>query len=189
MLPKYNSAATTVGVFNNDDSTSKMSYYMDSTIGVRSSMCPAKKPTFTVTTKVTDTLKPSQIAGLSSCVLAAQPRIVPGGDRQWVQIFGPVGSKLTSMTIDGKKVVWGTNIDYLQNTNYDATGAADKKPAVKGEMYRRPVGVVSINMGPLQSRTVVAHFSGATEPSRTVAVSHTPRVRAVPVAVTAKDCS
>ncbi|WP_375399807.1 DUF4012 domain-containing protein [uncultured Amnibacterium sp.] len=189
MLPEDNSTATTVGVYNNDDATSKMSFYMDSTIKVKSSMCPAKKPTFTVTTKVTDTLKLSQVPGLSSYVLAAQPRIAVGGDRQWVQVYGPVGSKLISMSIDGKKVVWGTNVDYLLNTNYNATGVSDKKPAVRGEMYDRPVGIVSINMGPQQSRTVVAHFSGATDPSTTVAVSHTPKVRQVPVTITQNDCT
>lgn len=188
MLPEDNSAATTVGVYNNDDSTSKMSYYMDSTIGVKSTMCPTKKPTFTVTTKVTDTLKLSQVSELTSYVLAAQRRIPLGGDRQWVQVYGPVGSKLKSMTIDGKKVTWGTNIDYVLNTNYNATGVLDKKPAARGEMYDRPVGVVSINMGPQQSRTVVAHFSGATDPSTTVAVSHTPKVRAVPVTITRTAC-
>ena len=92
------------------------------------------------------------------------------------------------MSIDGTKVVFGTNIDYTLNTNYDATGVADLKPAVKGEMHGRPVGIVSIKMGPLQSQKVTAHFSGATTPSATIGISHTPKVRQSPLTVTKSPC-
>ncbi|MDQ1531256.1 MAG: hypothetical protein QOE37_1361, partial [Microbacteriaceae bacterium] len=137
---------------------------------------------------VTDTLRPDQIAGLTPYVLASQGRIVPGGDRQWVQIYGPVGAKLVNAYIDGEKVVWGTNVEYDLNTNWYATGETDYRPAVKGTMYGRPVGVVSIKMGPLESVKVKAIFSGGKDVSSTVQVSHTPKVRPVPVTITQARC-
>jgi hypothetical protein len=188
MLPPDNTKATTFGVYNNDDATSKMSYYMDATVDVTAKTCPAKPPTYALSTTVTDTLKPSQVGGLTSYVLANQTHIPWGGDRQWVQLYGPVGSKLLSATIDGKRVVWGTDQDWPLNTVPDATGLDVRRPSVKGELYGRPVGTVSITLAPLQSVTVKATFSGGTTPSSTIAVSHTPKVRPVPVTVTKASC-
>ncbi|HEY8282434.1 MAG TPA: DUF4012 domain-containing protein [Leifsonia sp.] len=186
MLPADNSKATTIGVYNNDDATSKMSYYMDATVGVDVRSCAV--PTYVVTTKVTDTLRPDQVSTLTPYVLAAQARIPQGGDRQWVQIYGPVGSKLVSATIDGVRVIWGNDESSKLNTVLDATGQSDYRPAVKGVLYGRPVGSVSITMGPTQSVTVQARFSGATGASPVVEVSHTPKVRPVPVTITKTAC-
>jgi hypothetical protein len=187
MMPADNAKATTVGVYYNDDSTSKMSYYVNSTVDVKADVCAAT-PTYTVSTKVTDTLKASQVSGLTAYVLANQPRIVPGGAREWVQIYGPVGAKFVSATIDGQKVDFGTSIDYPLNTNYSATGELDHRPAVRGSLYGRPVAVVSINMAPQQTITVSAKFTGGTTPSKTVAVSHTPKVNPVPVTIENATC-
>jgi hypothetical protein len=188
MMPADNSKATVLGVYNNDDSTSKMSYYMDAKVDVTARVCPAKTPTYTVSTTVTDTLKASQIPGLTAYVVAHQPRIVPGGDRQWVQLYGPVGAKLKAVYIDGEKVAWGTNILYQQNTNWSATGEYDHRPAVQGTLFDRPVGVVSIKMGPEESVTVKGVFTGGKANSPTVEVSHTPKVRPVPVTVKQAKC-
>lgn len=188
MLPRDNTKATVLGVYNNDDATSKMSYYMDSAVHVTSRVCPAKDPQYMVTTKVTNTLKPSEVAGLAQYVKPHQKRIVPGGDRQWVVFYGPVGSKLVSASIDGQKVRWGDNIKYEENTVSDATGVDDRRPAVRGRLSDRPVGIVSIKMGPSESVTVKALFSGGTDTSPTVEVSHTPKVRPVPVTLARKSC-
>jgi hypothetical protein len=187
MLPADNSKATVFGVYNNDDATSKMSYYMDAKVDVKAKTCAAT-PRYTVSTTVTDTLKPSQVSSLSSYVLAGQARIDPGGDRQWVQLYGPVGAKLVSASIDGEKVVWGTNYKYELNTNWSATGVDDHRPATKAEMYGRPVGVVSIKMGAGESVTVKAVFTGGTSNASTIQVSHTPKVRDVPVTVEPVSC-
>lgn len=187
MLPEDNSEKTVLGVYNNDDATSKMSYYMDEQITVTTNTCSAT-PKYTVAAKVINTLPASEAYSLPGYVKANQRRIVPGGDRQWVQVYGPVGAKLKSVTIDGEKVVWGTSLTYEVNTKPDATGVADHRPAVKGTMYDRPVGVVSLNMGPASSKTVKAVFTGGTDVSSTVAVSHTPKVREVPVTLDTADC-
>lgn len=187
MLPEDNSEATVLGVYNNDDATSKMSYFMDQQIKVTANTCAAT-PKYTVSTKVVNTLPVSRAYSLPDYVKAHQPRIVAGGDRQWVQLYGPVGAKLVAAYVDGKKVVWGTNFSYRVNTNYAATGESDHRPAVKGNMYGRPVGVVSLNMGPASSMTVKAVFSGGTENNTTVQVSSTPKVRATPVTITDAAC-
>ena len=187
MLPVDNSKSTVLGVYNNDDATSKMSYYMDEQIGVATNTCTAT-PSYTVSAKVINTLPVSQAYSLPGYVKAHQARIVAGGDRQWVQVYGPVGAKLKAVYIDGKKVVWGTNFSYDVNTKLNATGESDHRPAVKGSMYDRPVGVVSLNMGPASSMTVKAVFTGGTANSKTVAVSHTPKVRPVPVTFDTAKC-
>jgi hypothetical protein len=187
MLPKDNAEKTVLGVYNNDDATSKMSYYMDEQVNVTTDTCTAT-PKYTVAAKVINTLPAANAYSLPQYVKAHQPRIVPGGDRQWVQVYGPVGAKLKAVYIDGQKVVWGTNFSYKVNTNYNATGQLDHRPAVKGTMYDRPVGSVSIKMGPSESVTVKAVFTGGTDNSKTVEVSHTPKVRPVPVEITPAKC-
>jgi hypothetical protein len=187
MLPADNRSATVVGVYNNDNAASKMSYYMDQSVAVTTRDCGAD-PTYTVQATVTNTLKPSQVDGLPEYVRAHQKRIPPGGDRQWVQLYGPVGATLGSVTIDGEPVVWGTSLLAADNTNPRATGVADRRPAVRGTMYGRPVGVVSITLGPTEKRTVTAVFTGSADDSRTVTVSHTPKVRAVPVTISPAAC-
>jgi hypothetical protein len=188
MLPDDNGPATVIGVYNNDDATSKMSYFMDQQVLVETSFCQAK-PTYTVTAKVLNRLPVSRSRSLPEYVKAHQARIVPGGDRQWVQLFGPVGAELVAVSIDGVKVRWGTSLSWEANTDDKATGVPDRRPAVKGIMYGRPVGVVSINLGPASSRTVQATFVGRAEDSRTVTVSHTPKVRPVPVRIAPATCA
>ncbi len=188
MLPADNKDKTVLGVYNNDDATSKMSYFMDETVKVTTNTCQAT-PKYTVSAKVINTLPAAKAYTLPEYVKAHQSRIVPGGDRQWVQLYGPVGATLKSVTIDGEKVVWGTNFRVDENTNYNATGIADRRPAVKGQLYDRPVGQVSLNIGPGASKTVKAVFEGGTDNSKTVEVSHTPKVRAVPVELKTATCS
>lgn len=187
MMPADNRTTTVLGVYNNDDATSKMSYYLDQKVAVSTRSCGAE-PTYTVTATVINTLKKDQVDGLPEYVRAHQKRIPPGGDRQWVQLYGPVGAKLTSVTIDGEPVRWGTNLRAADNTNPRATGVEVRRPAVQGTMYGRPVGTVSITLGPQARRTVTAVFTGAASDSRTVGVSHTPKVRATPVSITEAAC-
>jgi hypothetical protein len=187
MLPADNRGETVLGVYNNDDATSKMSFYMDDTIHVAAQQCSVA-PRWTVTTRVTNRLTAAKARTLSDFVLAHQTHIPFGGDRQWVQLYGPVGSKLTGVTIDGKKVVWGTDITAARNTNPDATGADIRRPAVKGRLYGRPVGTVSITIPAGGSVVVKGVFTGGTTPSKHVLVSHTPRVRDVPVTVQRVSC-
>ncbi|GAA2749789.1 DUF4012 domain-containing protein [Amnibacterium kyonggiense] len=187
MLPKDNSDATVLGVYNNDDATSKMSYYMDEQVKVTTNTC-TPTPKYTMSAKVINTLPLNQIYSLPEYVKAHQKRIPIGGDRQWVQVYGPVGSKLSAVYIDGEKVTWGTNLLPELNTNYAATGAYNKRPAVKGNMYDRPVGVVNITIPAADSVTVKAVFTGGTDNSKTVSVSHTPKVRPVPVTYDTAKC-
>ena len=187
MLPADNEAATVLGVYNKADSTSKMSYYMDERIKVSTNACEAT-PTHTVTATVINTLPENKIDTLPEYVRAHQSHIPAGGDRQLVQVYGPVGGTLKSVTIDGKPVVWGTSANYKKNTVADATGADIRRPAAHGTMYGRPVGTVPITIPADSSVTVKAVFTGSAEDSATVRVSHTPKVREVPVKMKAATC-
>jgi hypothetical protein len=184
MLPADNGGATTFGVYNEDDATSKMSYYMDSTVDVAAKTCTAA-PTWTVRTRVTNTLRPAQVAGLTDYVLANQSGLRPGDDRQRVVLYGPVGAKLVGATVAGKPVVFGTNENWRLNTVPDATGLDVHRPAVRGRLGGRPVASFNVQMGPLEHVDVQAVFSGGTDVSSRIAVSHTPKVR--PVAVTTRS--
>jgi hypothetical protein len=189
MLPADDSEATTFGVYNNDDSTSKISYYVDATVAVAARSCPPAEPVYTLSTTITDTLDPSRIPTLPSYVRPHQSHIPPGGDRQWVLLYGPVGARLLSATIDGTPVVWGTTVNAHLNTVPDATGVAViRHPAVHGVLDGRPVGEVSVTMAAGKSVTVSAVFSGGSGTSRRIAVSHTPKVHPVPVTVTKATC-
>lgn len=186
MLPADNSRATVLGVYNNDDATSKMSYFTDQRISVAATC--AGTPSYAVTATVINTVKKDQVDGLPEYVRAHQKRIPAGGDRQWVQLYGPVGAKLESVTIDGKPVVWGTSVNNKANTNDRATGVDSRRPAVEGSMYGRPVGVVSVTLPPDSKKVVKAVFTGGTATSSTVEVSHTPKVRPTPVTITTQAC-
>jgi hypothetical protein len=188
MLPDDNRRATVIGVYNNDDATSKMSYFMDEQVLVETNLCQPR-PTYKVTARVINTLPASRSRSLPEYVRAHQAGIVPGGDRQWVQLFGPVGGDLVAVRIDGVKVRWGDSLRWKANTNGKATGVPDRRPAVKGIMYGRPVGVVSLNLGPASTKTVTAEFVGRSGDSTTVEVSHTPKVRHVPVTLASTTCS
>ncbi len=183
MLPDDNRRATVLGVYNNDDATSKMSYFMDQSVRVETDTC-GPTPRYTVAATVVNTLPKDQVDSLPEYVKPHQDRVMPGGDRQWVQLYGPVGGELVEVRVDDKLVRWGTSLNWEANTNQRATGVPDRRPAVQGTMYGRPVGVVSIKLGPTASTTVTAEFVGSAGDSRTVEVSHTPKVRDVPVTVT-----
>ena len=176
-----------LGVYNNDDATSKMSFFMDQSVTVAADSCQAT-PTYTVSATVTNTLRKDQIDSLPAYVRAHQQRIPAGGDRQWVQVYGPVGGTLESVYLDGRKVVWGTSLLHRDNSNDKATGVDVRRPAVQGTMYGRPVGVVSITLGPGRSTTVKAVFSGTAGDSPMVTVSRTPKVRETPVTVKPATC-
>jgi hypothetical protein len=187
MMPAGNDPSTVLGVYNNDDATSKMSYFMDESVRVSTDTCAAT-PSHTVSATVTNTLAKDQVDDLPAYVRAHQKRIPAGGDRQWVQVYGPVGGKLVAVYVDDKRVEWGTSLLARENTNPGATGVAVRRPAVQGNMYGRPVGVVSITLGPEAKRTVKAVFGGSASDSRTVEVSHTPKVRPVTVKISQATC-
>ncbi|RIX26586.1 DUF4012 domain-containing protein [Amnibacterium setariae] len=186
MLPADDAAATTFGVYNNDDATSKMSYYMDATVAVTARTCTV--PMYSVTTRVTNTLQPSQVAGLTQYVLANQSGLRPGDDRQRVLLYGPVGARLDRVEIDGRRVVFGTNENWRLNTVPGATGMTEHRPAVRGRLGGRPVASVNITMGAGEHVDVRAVFSGGDGDPARLAVSHTPKVRPVPVTTRTEAC-
>lgn len=184
-LPEDNTTETRVGVYNNDSATSKMSYYMDSTVSVTANQCNPEKPKYSVSTAVTNTLAWDAVYTLPSYVLAGNKQVQIGYDRQWVVFYGPVGSKLTSAKIGDEEVVFG---DTFEVYNPGATGGWNSRPATLGTDKGRPVGMVEITIAPGETVTVNARFSGGKDASSNVTLSTTPKVRPVPAEITQAPC-
>jgi hypothetical protein len=188
MLPADNADTTTLGVYNIDDATSKMSYYMDATIDVEAERCNAADPRFTVSTTVTNTLDAETAQTLPQYILANKRGFGVGEDRQWVLFYGPVGASLVGAEIDGEQVVFGDNLAPSLNTVREATGADDRRPAVSGTMDGRPVAIVSVRIQLESSRTITAVFTGGEDATTPLTVSHTPKVRDTPVSIVEASC-
>lgn len=97
-LPKDNVTETTIGVFVNDNTTSKKDYYLDLAV-TASKRCSAKEST--VAGKVLlDSSFTAEIA--DSIPYYIQGRVFPRElISTYLVLYGPVGSSLTSVTLDG----------------------------------------------------------------------------------------
>ena len=148
-------------------------------MSVRAETCQAS-PTYTVTATVTNTLAVDLAPSLPEYVKAHKAGTVEGGDRQWVQLFGPVGAELASVRIDGVEVQRETSLSREVNTNPEATGA-ERRPSVQGVMDGRAVGVVSLADPHPQHGDGRGHRPCGRQYDHEV--SHTLKVRPVPVNV------
>jgi hypothetical protein len=176
ILPKDNSDATTLGVYYNDDATSKMSYYMNATIDA-STTCKANKPVYTVSTTVSNTAPSDAATTLPAYVLTALPDIPLGWDRQYVMFYGPVGAKFNTLEVNGKAVTINPEGGYP----YD--------PAVVGTDEGRPVAIARVLIPNLSALTVTATFTGSSADSSKLQVFHTPKVRNLPVTMSSETCN
>ncbi|UWF77903.1 DUF4012 domain-containing protein [Microbacterium neungamense] len=164
-LPSTNEASTVLGVYVNDDTQSKLDYYMQLDVAGSSTQCTAPdSPTFTATATLTNTVTPEQAPDLPYHIAPA--RYYPKGDiSTHLVLYGPVGSTLTSVTIDGQPVS-------VSGTQHLGRGA---------------VKVPIINK-PGQTHTVVAQFSAPAGEFGPLEVRHTPMVRPVPATVETPGC-
>lgn len=165
-LPSTNEERTLVGVYVNDFTSSKLDYYMQLDVAASSTQCTAPdKPTFTTTAVLTNTITPEQAPGLPY-------HIAPGifFDRgtvaTYLVFYGPVGSTLTGVTVDGAPV--------------EASGVQ--------HLGRGAVKVAVENL-PAETHTVVAQFAGAEGEYGELDIQHTPMVRPVGEKLTAEGCS
>lgn len=137
-LPADNDASTTVGVFYNSTSASKIDYYTHSQVDATSVCTDGER-----STTVSSTLK----LDLDQATADGLPRYVQSRDSgssafsTRVFVYGPVGSQITSATVDGQAAV----------VNDAATDLG------------RPVAVFDVVLAPTQQATVTATFAGAAE--------------------------
>jgi len=135
ILPETNEEESVVGVYFRDESTSKISYYMKSNIDVMQT-CTDGGATFDVSTTLH--LDLPTFDGLPDYV-RPQNQAFPGLSRTAVYVYGPAGTTLDSVEIEGRQVE-------IKNQEIDDLG--------------RPVAFVWAYLGPTEMATVNATFSG-----------------------------
>lgn len=164
-LPSTNEDRTLLGVYVNDFTQSKMDYYMQLDVAATSTQCTTPdSPTFTTTATLTNTVTPDQARQLPRAIHTT--KYFPRGQVATDLVFyGPVGSTLTEVTVDGKP----TPVSGVQH------------------LGRGAVKVAVIN-DPSQTHTVVATFSAPAGDYGPLDLQHTPMVRPVGQQLTAEGC-
>jgi len=153
-LPGDNIGSTVVGVYLNDASGYKMSYYLDATV---EASCPSAGAVGVAMTLVSSA--PVDGAGLPDYVVGPDSHGTVLTD---VIVYGPVGASLDAVTLDD----------------------ADVEPTTVGTDAGRPVVRIPVTLAPGQRATVDARFSGATGDLGALEVRTTPMARVTPVAIT-----
>ena len=135
ILPTSNDEESVVGVYFRDESTSKIDYYMKSNIDVTQA-CTEAGASFDVTTTLH--MDVPTFAGLPDYVKPQNPAFL-GVSRTAVYVYGPPGTTLDSVEVEGRQVE-------IQSQDIDDLG--------------RPVAFVWAYLGPTEQATVHATFSG-----------------------------
>lgn len=135
ILPTSNEEESVVGVYFRDESTSKISYYMKSNIDVTQT-CTDGSSTFAVDTTLHMDI--DTFDGLPDYV-RPQNDAFWGLTRTAVYVYGPAGTTLDSVEIEGREVE-------IKNQDIDDLG--------------RPVAFVWAYLGPTEMATIHTTFSG-----------------------------
>lgn len=166
MLPADNSEQTALAVLINDVTEGKMNYYMQVDIDASSTQCTApESPEFAMTSTITNTLQPDQVAELPSYISPAR-FFDKGAIATDLVLYGPVGASFDSVTVDGS-----------------ATPVA-----VETEHLGRPAVRLSILNQPGETRVVTARFTGGEAEFGPLEVRHTPLVQPSTVTAAAESC-
>ena len=153
-MPEDDAKSTVLGVYLNDDTGSKKSYYLDMTIGActRGSAVEGR-------VQLTSSLTPEQAAGLPYYVRG--PYFPAPDISSYVVLYGPVGTTLSSVTMDGQPAVVSSAGQHLG------------RPAVKVHVMSHLTSV----------HTIDVRFEGLGAEHGPLDVWTTPMSRATPVDV------
>lgn len=164
-MPTDNRKTTDLGVYIDDVTEGKLDYYMELGIAASSTQCQkGTSPTFTTTVTLQNTLDPGAVASLPEYI--SPGHYFPKGDVSTdVYLYGPVGSSLTSVTVDGQPV------------------AASGQP----HLGRTAVKVNALTQ-PGQTANIVATFSAPAGEYGPLEVRHTPMVKPTPVTLDTPGC-
>jgi hypothetical protein len=140
VMPKDNSAQTSVGVYYRDTSASKIDYYLETATNTTSDICAAPaNPTFTTTATLHSALTVEQAKALPDYVKSFTWR--EKKFRTEVFIYGPVGSTITTSTVDS------AGLETVETTRTDDLG--------------RPVVAFAAFLAPGETTSVTVSFTGA----------------------------
>lgn len=165
-MPTDNHRTTDLGVYIDDITEGKLDYYMQMGIAASSTQCQkATAPAFTTTVTLQNTLDPGAVADLPSYISPGH-YFAKGDVSTDVYLYGPVGSTLTGVTIDGRPV------------------GASGQP----HLGRTAVKVNALTH-PGQKATIVASFSAPAGTYGPLEVRHTPMVKPTPVTLETPGCA
>ena len=163
-LPASDGAdGTTLGLFVNDLTEAKLSYYTWMSADVVVDRCSAQ-PVYTMTVTFVNALDKATSDGLVDYVDGGRryPKGVIGTD---LQMYGPSGATFEGATIDGADVAITT-----------------------GEHLGRPVGRMWVVNGMQEAHTLTVTFKGEPGDSDRVSLVHTPMINPVRTSVTERAC-
>lgn len=164
-LPNNNEKSTTLGVYVNDFTQSKLDFYVQLGLTASSTQCTQPDgPTFVVGATLTNTVTPAEAPSLPYSIHPAN--FFPKGHIATNLVFyGPIGAKAASVTLDGKSAK-GKIVTHLG------------RPAVEVPVYNTPG----------QTHTVAVEFEGTPAAYGALDVRHTPMVRPTPITLETPGC-
>ncbi|WP_098407102.1 DUF4012 domain-containing protein [Paramicrobacterium agarici] len=164
VLPSDNTEKTTVGVYFNDTTGSKMDYYVDAKIEASTNQCDVssgESPTFKTDVTLTNSITREEAKTLPGYITG--PYYTPGDIATDFVVYGPVGAKIDSWLVNGKE------------HSAKATGEIDGRPVVR----------LSYVLKPGESVTVSYTMTGAPDQEYgDFTIDTTPMVRDTPITIT-----
>ncbi|WP_350353004.1 DUF4012 domain-containing protein [Microbacterium sp. A8/3-1] len=159
-MPVDNADGTVIGVFANDNTGSKKSYYLDMSIDLSSTRCEVPDAaTYSGSVTLTSTLTVEEAARLPYYITG--PYYAPTDISTYMVLYGPVGGQLEEVLVDGVPApILGQGVHL-------------GRPAVKVEVLNSP----------LSSHVVDFTFSSPDASATAPSVWHTPMTRETPVKV------
>ncbi|TQO23697.1 DUF4012 domain-containing protein [Paramicrobacterium agarici] len=164
VLPADNSQETTVGVYFNDTTGSKMDYYVDAKIEASTNQCDVssgESPTFKTDVTLTNSITREEAMTLPGYITG--PYYKPGDIATDFVVYGPVGAKIDSWLVNGNE------------HSAKATGEIDGRPVVR----------LNYVLKPGESVTVSYTMTGAPDQEYgEFTIDTTPMVRDTPITIT-----
>ena len=163
-LPTDNAKSTVVGAYINDNTGSKMDYYLDVASEVASTQCQSGTPTFTGSVTLTSTVDPAKASDLPDYISG---RFFRAGDISTdVVLYGPVGATIDAVQVNGHSV----------------------KPSYTGQHLGRPAVKIRVFNVPGAVRKVSYTMTGTSGEYGPLEARGTPMVRATPVVLSTPGC-
>ena len=155
-LPETNLGATVVGVFLNDATGAKLGYYLDATSRLSVESCAVEAgEIYRTTIQLTSAVPVDALTSLAPAVIGPGTfGVAPAVIRTRVSVYGPVGSAVAAVTVDG--------------------APARSQPEFH---LNRPVAQVIVDLDPGQSQTVVVDMRGADSASPHALLRMTPMLK------------